>query len=371
MSLPACDPAGLRHPAALPGPGGLPVRRRPEGRPPPGAGCRWTSPCSPARCSPGSWPCASCAGPGCAPRAARPWWASGSSASCPGLFRAADSPYGLQKVATIYTFTLLAALAPLLLVEDRRRPARLVNALACFCLVITLGGLLGAAAGRPAPAPPSGAAPFARGGPPASCSPSRPSPWRSGPVPGLTFGITGAGRGHRGFLGFPGARSWPGLAALALLFGAGRSAWAAGPLRLAAAGGRLLALGSSLSLAPQGLPGPGGGLLPAATTGHSEAYRVNALRASWGLRGGRPLGHRLGRLRRPGGPGAGRGPAVSPQPPGRGHPGIRLGLRRGHPPGAGRRPWPRAGPAPAGLGAGWCSPGTVLLPRSTPWSAAT
>ena len=61
----------------------------------------------------------------------------------PGLAQVAPTDYAFQKVATLGTFTLLSALAPLFLVQDRADLARLANALAYFCLAITLAGLLG------------------------------------------------------------------------------------------------------------------------------------------------------------------------------------------------------------------------------------
>jgi len=208
---------------------------------------------------------------------------------CPGLFQAVPSPYGLQKIATIFTFTLLSALAPLLLVEDDGDRTRLMNALACFCLAITLAGLLGGgqdaqrlqafgagtiSLGRAAGLLFAYAAITLAG---------------DGPLPGLTFGIM-ALAGITAL--FSGSRG-PILAALAvlvLLFGAGRMRLGPKAARLAGAGGLfLLALGASLSLAPKGSVTRVQAFFQG-RYGASESYRADALRASWGLIGEAPWG---------------------------------------------------------------------------------
>jgi len=210
----------------------------------------------------------------------------------PGLFQAVDSPYGLQKIATIFTFTLLAALAPLLLLEDELDPVRAMNALACFCLAITLGGLLGG--GHEAQDAQRMQA-FGAG----TISLGRATGLLftyaaivlagDAPLPGLSFGIMALAGVTALFSGSRG----PILAALAvlvLLFGAGRMRLGRRALRLAAAGALFpLLLAASLSLAPKG------SLTRVASFFHgqygaSETYRVNALRDCWKLVGEAPWG---------------------------------------------------------------------------------
>ncbi len=207
----------------------------------------------------------------------------------PGLFQAVDSPYGLQKIATIYTFTLLAALAPLLLVEADADLPRLMNALACFCLVITLGGLFGGRqqAQRMA-AFGGGTISLGRASgllfTYAAIALADAAPW-----PGLTFGILALAGVTALFSGSRGP-ILAGLAVLALLLGAGRMRLGFRAARLAAAGGLfLLVLVSSLSLAPKGSLDRVEAFMHG-RYGDSEAYRVNALRASWDLIGDAPWG---------------------------------------------------------------------------------
>jgi len=210
----------------------------------------------------------------------------------PGLFGAVDTPYGFQKIATIFSFTLLSALAPLLLIEDDRDPVKIMNALACFCLAITLGGLLGGSrevqelqrlqafgAGTISLGRATGllftyAAILLAG---------------DAPLPGLSFGVlaltgvTAMFSGSRGPI-------LAALAVLALLFGAGRMRLGRRAARLAAAGTLfLLVLGASLSAAPKG------SLTRVASFfqgqyGASETYRMNALRDCWRLVGDAPWG---------------------------------------------------------------------------------
>ena len=210
----------------------------------------------------------------------------------PGLFQAVDSPYGLQKIATIFTFTLLSALAPLLLLEDDRDPVRVMNALAAFCLAITLGGLLGG--GHEAQDAQRMQA-FGAG----TISLGRATGLLftyaaivlagDAPLPGVSFGIMGlAGvvalySGSRGPI-------LAALAVLALLFGAGRMRLGRSALRLAGAAVLFpVLLTASLSLAPKG------SLARVAAFFHgqygaSETYRLNALHDSWQLVGEAPWG---------------------------------------------------------------------------------
>ena len=210
----------------------------------------------------------------------------------PGLFQAAPTDYTVQKVATIYTFTLLAALAPLVLVETDADLVRLMNALAWFCLAITLGGLLGGGAADQAVQRLQG---FGGG----TISLGRATGLLftyaaitlagRGPLPGLTFGLMALAGVTAMFSGSRGP-ILAALAVLALLAGTGRIGAAASlPRLLVAAGLFLAALGGSLSMAPPGS-------LNRVTAffrgqyGESETYRMNALRDSWRLVGDAPWG---------------------------------------------------------------------------------
>ncbi len=256
----------------------------------------------------------------------------------PGLFQAAGSPYGIQKIATIYTFTLLSAVAPMVLLEQDRDAEKILNAMACFCLAITLSGLLGGARDTPEAQrlQAFGAGTISLGRATgllstyAALTLAGAVPW-----PGLTFGImvlagvTALFSGSRGPI-------LAALAVVALVFGAGRARLAGNLPRLLAAGGLFLfLLAASLSLAPKGSLRRVQAFFHG-QYGASEQYRMNALEACWDRVGDAPWGTRLGRLRHPDRPGAGGAAPVSPQPSGGGHPGGRLGVRGGHPPGAGR-----------------------------------
>jgi hypothetical protein len=207
----------------------------------------------------------------------------------PGLPQAAHSPYAFQKMATIFTFTLLSALAPLFLIDDDGDRLRLMNALACFCLAIAIGGLLGGSqeaqrlqafgAGTISLGRASGllftyAAIVLAG---------------DSPLPALSFGIlvlagvAGTFSGSRGPI-------LAALAVLALLFGAGRMRLGRGLLRLLWAAGLFAAvLGSSLSLAPRGSLARVEAFFQG-QYGSSESYRVNALHDAWRLIGEAPWG---------------------------------------------------------------------------------
>jgi len=76
------------------------------------------------------------------------WWLT----FLPGVAGAVDSPYAFQKVGTLFTFSPLAALAPLWLLEEAGDLGRMVRAMAGFALAITLSGLLGAGTDLEAPA---------------------------------------------------------------------------------------------------------------------------------------------------------------------------------------------------------------------------
>ena len=210
----------------------------------------------------------------------------------PGLAQVAPTDYAFQKVATLGTFTLLSALAPLFLVQDRADLARLANALAYFCLAITLAGLLGGVrsdqtverlqafgAGTISLGRATGFLFFR-----AAAALGEGAPW-----PGLNAGFL-ALAGVTAL--FSGARG-PILAALAVLvllfaLGRGRSGRSLRPLL----GAGLLFLGVLAAVLPLA---PRGSLLRveaflSGRFGNSEAYRLNALQESWRLVGTAPWG---------------------------------------------------------------------------------
>ncbi|HLO68607.1 MAG TPA: hypothetical protein VK188_16400, partial [Holophaga sp.] len=65
----------------------------------------------------------------------------------PGILAAAPTEYGARKVATLCTFSLLAALAPFLLVRSGEEVDGILDALALPCALITLDALAGAGQG--------------------------------------------------------------------------------------------------------------------------------------------------------------------------------------------------------------------------------
>jgi O-antigen ligase len=210
----------------------------------------------------------------------------------PGLFQAVPTPYGLQKIGTIFTFTLLSSLAPLLLLEEDADLARAANAMAGFALAITLSGLLGGARGVEGVErlQAFGAGTIALGRA-AGFLATYAALLLAGdaPLPGLTFGIlalagiTAVFSGSRGPI-------LAAVVALALAAGAGRSRSGRGLVRLAGAGLLFLALaGSALSLAPRGSLRRVEAFLHG-EYGSSEAYRVSALRAAWDRVGDHPWG---------------------------------------------------------------------------------
>ena len=210
----------------------------------------------------------------------------------PGVFQAAASDYTFQKVATLFTFTLLAALAPFLLVAAEDDVVKLMNALAYFCLAITLGALLGGGFGDPAT--------------------QRLQAFGAGTISlgraaGLLFlyaasllaleavfipltlgalalaGIAALSAGSRGPI-------VAALAVLGVLFTLGRRPLAMAPLRLGLAAGLVgTLLAASLSLAPQGSLRRMESFFHG-QEGASEAYRAQALGASWRLLKQSPLG---------------------------------------------------------------------------------
>jgi len=210
----------------------------------------------------------------------------------PGVIQAVDSDYGFQKIVTLFTFTLLAALAPIFLVDEEEDVLRLMNALAVFCLVIAAQGLLGVLAGghRTLRLEAFGAGTISLG---------RASGllfiygvillMRRSPLAVLTFGLI-ALAGTTAF--FSGSRGplVAALAVLGLLFTLGRQKLGLLKVKLLLAAGLLaVVLGSSLSLAPEG------SLrrveyFAQGQYGPSERYRVTALETSWSYLKAAPLG---------------------------------------------------------------------------------
>jgi hypothetical protein len=207
----------------------------------------------------------------------------------PGLPGAVWTPYVLQKVGTLGTFSLLAALAPFVLVRGREDLRHLMNAVALFCLVIVLGGLLGgeegaqrleAAGGGTIALGRAGGFLFLFGAFLLS---------GEGPAPLLTLVVTAAAAlatlfsGSRGPMGAA-------VAAVALTFAAARKGMPPQKLRLAVGAGTLAAaLALSVTLAPQGSLRRTESFLRG-EFGASEAFRAEAARASWARVGAAPLG---------------------------------------------------------------------------------
>lgn len=210
----------------------------------------------------------------------------------PGLFQAVGSPYGIQKVATLYTFTLLSAVAPMLLLERDRDAEKILNAMAWFCLAITLSGLLGGARDTQEAQrlQAFGAGTISLGRATgllftyAALTLAVAVPW-----PGLTFGImvlagvTALFSGSRGPI-------LAALAVVALVFGAGRARLARNLSRLLGAGSLFLVLlAASLSLAPKGSLRRVEAFFHG-QYGASEQDRMNALEACWDRVGDAPWG---------------------------------------------------------------------------------
>jgi hypothetical protein len=216
----------------------------------------------------------------------------------PGLWGAVPTAYGFQKVATLFTFTLLSSLAPLLLLEEAADLDRMVHALACFCLVITLGGLFGGGAGGAAA---ERLQAFGAG----TISLGRATGFLflvaalgladGGPLPALTFGIltlagiTALYSGSRG----------PILAALlvlGLLFTLGRHRLGRRAWKLAGLAVALTALlAGSLAQAPAGSLRRVEAFFHG-QAGASERYRLAALQGSWNLIQAAPQGLGWGRF---------------------------------------------------------------------------
>ena len=207
----------------------------------------------------------------------------------PGAFAAADTRYAFQKVATLFTFSLLASLAPFVLVDGERALRGVLNAMALFCLVLTLDGLTGLGQGLQR-LEASGGGTIALG---------RAAGFlflfgavllsEAGPLPPLTLALTAAAAlaalssGSRG----PMAGA---VLALGLTFGTGRPRPALDKAKLClCAGGVATVLALSLALAPQGSLRRTEAFLQG-RFGASERFRAAAARASWERLGGLPWG---------------------------------------------------------------------------------
>ncbi|BDU71221.1 O-antigen ligase family protein [Mesoterricola silvestris] len=207
----------------------------------------------------------------------------------PGAALAAPTAYAFQKVATLYSFSLLASLAPFVLVRDREDLRGLLNATAIFCMVLTADGLLGLGQGGQR-LETAGGGTIALGRAAGflflfgALLLARPGPL-SLPLLGLTgaAAVTAVFSGSRGPMG--GA-----LLALAVALGLGRRGTGAPASRLLlCAGAVALAVGLSLALAPPGSLQRTGSFLRG-EFGTSERYRAVAARASWERLGGLPWG---------------------------------------------------------------------------------
>ncbi len=213
------------------------------------------------------------------------WYAS----FLPGAALAAPSAYAFQKVATLFTFSLLTSLAPFVLVREFEDLRPFLRAVALFCLVITADGLLGAGAGAQR-LETAGGGTIALG---------RAAGFlflagaillaRPGPLSPPILVLTGAAAVAAVFSGSRGPMVGAVLA-LALTFALGRrGAGTALPKLLLCGGAVALAVALSLALAPPGSLRRTGSFLRG-EFGTSERYRAVAARAAWDRLGSRPWG---------------------------------------------------------------------------------
>jgi len=198
----------------------------------------------------------------------------------PGVLDAADTPYAFQKMATIFTFSLLAALAPFVLVRRDGDLGGLLNAIALFCLGSTLASLVGAQAGMQRLA--------STGGGTIALGRAAGFLFLFGtlhlaerePLPLLTLGLTATAAVAALFSGSRGPMVAAALA-LALTFVAGRGKVAVSRLKLGlSACGLAALLALSLALAPQGSLQRTDAFVHG-EFGASEQYRAEAARISW------------------------------------------------------------------------------------------
>lgn len=212
----------------------------------------------------------------------------------PGILAAAPNEYGARKVATLCTFSLLAALAPFVLVRSGEDADRVLDALAVPCALITLDALAGAGQGL------QRLAGFGGGTIALGRSAGFLALWgcqgfaRTGRLPWLVPAGAGAvaalfsgSRGPLGGLlaGLVLGLVAPGPAAPGPAQGRGRLLWAAGAA--------LLAVNLSLALGPQGSLRRVQAFVQG-EYGASEAYRASAARAAWEHIRVSPLGIGLG-----------------------------------------------------------------------------
>ena len=198
----------------------------------------------------------------------------------PGALGAAGTPYAFQKVATLFTLSLLASLAPFILVKSPGDLRNLLNAVALLCLVITADSLLGGWQGQQR-LEAAGGGTIALG---------RAAGYlflfgalqlaQAGPMPLLTLVITAGAAVAAVFSGSRGPMAGAVLALL-LAFSLGRAGWAVARLKLALCALSLVTcLGLALALAPAGSLRRTQAFLHG-QFGTSELYRAAAARASW------------------------------------------------------------------------------------------
>jgi O-antigen ligase len=209
----------------------------------------------------------------------------------PGVTQAVASDYGSQKILTLFSLTLLAAVAPIFLVEEEEDLRRLVNALMYFCLLITAEGML--VVSGPVRGPRLevfGAGTIALGRAAGLLFAYAVTLLlQDSPMPALTF-VLMALAGMVAF--FSGSRGpiVAGLAGIGVLVAFGRQALGRTLPRLAVAGGLFfLVLASSISLAPEGSLSRVESFARG-DYGPSEQYRVQALKTSWSYIPEAPLG---------------------------------------------------------------------------------
>jgi len=207
----------------------------------------------------------------------------------PGAALAAPTSYAFQKVATLFSFSLLASLAPFVLVQEEEDLRPFLDAVALFCLVLTADGLLGAGGGAQR-LETAGGGTIALG---------RSAGFlflfgalllaRPGPLSLPILGLTGAAAVAAVFSGSRGPMAGAVLA-LALTFALGRRGAGMAVRKLLLCGGAVaLAVGLSLALAPPGSLRRTASFLRG-EFGASEQYRAVAARASWERLGSDPWG---------------------------------------------------------------------------------
>jgi hypothetical protein len=207
----------------------------------------------------------------------------------PGAALAAPTSYAFQKVATLFSFSLLASLAPFVLLRDREDLRPFLDAVALLCLVLTADGLMGAGGGAQR-LETAGGGTIALG---------RSAGFlflfgalllaRPGPLSLPILGLTGTAAVAAVFSGSRGPMAGAALA-LVLTFAVGRRGAGTAVRKLLLCGGGLaLVVGLSLALAPPGSLRRTSSFLRG-EFGASEQYRAVAARASWDRLGSQPWG---------------------------------------------------------------------------------